>query len=458
MDQLSNLMLPEESQLDQGNYFQSLLAVTMERKLISEAEMNQLQYSLVGLLTKQTERFTSGESSSVTVEKAQSLLQGICYHISVYLKSVPVMEEKINLIKDEKLEVLHRKGMNEVSGLYHKAEEKLKRLQAISIPYDNQAFQDTLYHGLTEFFHDYEPEFAPQESAGTIDYPLCIEILGSSGVEYIMTYLTQLEEENHLVSRFPKEQIAALLQGFHRDYKELLINIYELVLTNALGVVLTGKKGFDLSIDAGDREWLQKKLQGRSREELGSRLAAAYEELKHILGYEELLPGYGQKCAHQLAERLYHNLALNTLEQIFITFPEKGATPITTGMGGVASEAFDSCSPEYNMSESIFYEEGNRMEDEELRELIEILNSLRSTSEKLHEIKRTVHSLEDLTELLPICFDNEEYEEVFQLLNDTELELLLHRMEEEENPYRRKEERAEWQNRLMDYYNGRITS
>lgn len=468
MEQLRNLMLPEESQIDQGNYFQSLLAAAMEMKLLSDTELSGLQYSLAGLLAKQTERYTSGESSSVTIERAQSLLQGICYHISIYLKSFPTMEQKLRLLKEEKPEVLHRKGMEVVSELYHEAERKLKLLQATSPLIDNQAYQDTLYHGLPEFFHDYELEFAPQESAGTIDYPLCLEISDSTGVEYILTYLKRLEEENHFISRFPKEQVADLLKGFHRDSRELLVNIYELALTNALGTILTGKKELGLAVEAVDREWLQLKLQGKSREELGKRLTAAYEELTHSLGYEEKLPGYGVKCTMQLIERLYQSLELHTLEQIFISLPVKreysgpagtsGAAYEATGNSDIEAMGYESSDTEAMESGSIFYEEGARRKDEELRELIDELNTKSSTMEKLLVIKRSVHSLDDLTELLPICFDREEYEEVYRLLSDTELKILLQRSEEEDNPYRSREEQAEWQIYLVDYYNRRMNS
>ena len=450
MEQLQNLLLPEESRIDQGYYFQSLLAAVAENNLMKEAELTKLQYNLVELLTKQTERFTNGESSSVTVERAQSLLQGICYHISVYLKSLPVMEQKVKKLKEGKTEEMFREGMAAVTVIYQEAEEKLRKLQTISPRYDNQAYQDTLFHGLVEFFHDYELEFAPQEGGGSIDYPLCREIPGCSGVEYILIYLKQLEEENRFLEYFSEQQITALLQGFHRDYRELLINIYELVLTNALGLVLAGKNPTELSMAPEDREWLQRNLMGRSRVELRARLAAAYEELKNSLDYTEVLPDYGRKCAEQLAERLYHNLQLNTLEQIFITsYKRIQSKPSVSNTE--AAYADESAKGHPDMG-TLFYEEGSRMEDEKLRELIEILNTMKVTSDKLDTVKRGVHSLEDLTELLPICFDKDEYFEVFESLNDTELEVLLQRVEESGNPYRREESRQDWQDSILDYY------
>ena len=65
----------------------------------------------------------------------------------------------------------------------------------------------------------------------TADYPLYNNLIGKlDGVEFIKEYLNSLYLENLFCKKFSEDKIKYLLYGYSHDYKELIINIFEIVL------------------------------------------------------------------------------------------------------------------------------------------------------------------------------------------------------------------------------------
>ena len=419
----------DEGKLDQGNYFQSLFSEACEKKLIDEAQFERIQLEMMELMAKQVERYTNDESSSIKVETAQQILQSICYTIGSYLKSIADMNQKIELIKNEKLSKLFYLGMDEIEANITKAKVVLEMLKAEQLKVDNYAYHDTIFEGIPGFFHDYVIEFGAQEDVGSIDYPLCNTIGKISGIEYIYEYVRRLALENDYCRKFSDSSIEMLLHGFSNDYMHILVNIYELLLTNALGCELLGQSVTDLSITKVDQKWLQKNLSPLSENELQKKLIDAYHKIHTDFELEEDQIDYAKEAIKQIAIRLSHNLHTDTLEKIFVTFIIE------------------------DKADEISYVDGVQMEDDKLRELIDEIKECRYTTDKLAVLQREVHSLNDLAELLNECFEDYEYEEVFRLLSDTELTILRNSIGNELELENRNdfEPIKEWQEKLLGY-------
>lgn len=419
----------EEGKLDQRNYFQSLFSEACDKHVLEDAQIERIQIELMELMAKQVERYTNDESSSIRIETAQQLLQSVCYILGVYLKSTSDMNRKIELIKNEKISKLFYLGMEEIESYIRKSKEMLEKLQAEQLKVDNYAYQDTLSTGIPEFFHDYVIEFGAQDDPGSIDYPLCNTIVNLSGIEYIHEYLRRLTQENQFCRKLSDTNIEMLLRGLSKDYMHILVNIYELVLTNALGCELLGQSVIELNITFNDRIWLQKTLANLNVKELQKKLEDAYGKICIELCMEEDRTDYTREAIQQIAVRLQHNLQMDTLEKLFISF--------------VLEEE----------PEELIYEDGKQMEDDKLRKFIEEMKECRFTEDKIAMLRTEIHSLNDLTELLEECFNEEEYEEVFRLLSDTELTLLKRSIGDEQELENRSEFNPlkEWQEKLLGY-------
>lgn len=379
--------------LDKENYFQSLFHEACSNHLLDNSMVNKIRNEIAQLLAKEAERFTGGESSSLLIEDAQHLLQSICYSISVYLKSKDNVDIQLELLKSESIQDMFYHGLEVISGDINRAESMLKHIQSESLKTENIAYQDTIWEGIPVFFHDYEPEFASCDSPGMIDYPLCNEIKGEQGIEYIKEYLETFELENDFCRYFPEEQIELLLQGFHNDYKDLLINLYELVLTNAIGCMLSQKNIMQLNITKVERKWIQTKISEMTDEKLDRMIEKAFDDICKELELQSDQIEYGRKALSKIIQRTKHNLENNSLDQLFISFREESEP------------------------ENLWYEEGIQMENDKLRQLIEEIRECRYLEDKLILLKEEVHCLSDLTLILEECFYGEELKEVFRLLS-----------------------------------------
>lgn len=397
----------DENSLDKGFYFQDLFQILCSKKYLEETTVLRIQMELVELLTKQVERYTNDESSSVPIETAQQLLQSITYCLGAYLKVIPDMEQRVNLLKTEAISGLFYKGMEEIVSKVKEAQTLLLKLQKDKIKLELYAYTDTLLTGLPLFFHDYNIEFAAFDLPGSIDYPLCNDISNLLGIEYIYEYLNRINLEHNYIKLYAEDEVARLLQAYHTDSKQLLVNIFELVFINSLGVKLTGGYKNSLNITKEDRDWIGNKLLSWKVEEIQSELSSLVLELSNEYQIPKEITDYMNTCLPSIAVRIKNALITDTLDHVFLTLPREEVTL------------------------SVRYEVGQSMEDEQLRDLIEVLRECKTVEDKISLIQNKVRSLEDLLDLFDMCFYEEEFQEVFSMLNDTELSMIKERIEEE---------------------------
>ncbi len=394
----SNLGI-EESTLDRGFYFQALLEEAIAKRLLTTDQVERLQFSLLELMAKEVDRFTNGESSSIPIERAQELLQSVVYLIGTYLKTVPDIQNKLELLKQERMSVLFYRGLDEVDRIYKEAQMLLKDLQKNYRKPESIAYYDTLFHGFPDFFHDYNMEFGAHEFPGSIDYPLLVPVEGYLGVELVAKYLWSLSIEERILSCFSMERINLLLHSFDHEAEHLLINICELVMINSIGCILLHKEVENLSISRVDIAELQDRLSNQDKEEVEDLMTKAFEQLGRELALSEEEKGYLQGAFPELAHRLWNSCRLGTLERFFI---------LTEPSSEEVEEFID----------------GLPMEDDKLRDLIQEINNLSSVVDKAALIREKVRSMADLILILEECFYAEEYSRVYQLLGEEELKLL----------------------------------
>jgi len=380
-------------------------------------------------LKKQTDKYTSGDSSSVRVEIAEQITQSIYYCIGAYLKTVPEVNQQIDILKQDEVESLLNKGMEVTKVYLDKSKLLLKMIKSKCLGVNNQAYQDTISKGI--FFSEYDFGFGAHEIPGSIDYPLSIDSYDLLGIEYIYEYLLHLGFENDFCSNYSDNDIEVLLRGYNKDYAEILINIYELVLTNALGCSILGKTGLDITED--DRKVLQQKLVVYTSEELVSELESRFQALCikfNIINNQELK--YLNLIIKPLSSRIEKSLEFGKLDTVFITLKEKTEEDL------------------------LYYEDGFQMEDDELRYLIEELQECRFLEDKIEIIQQNIRSLSDLIEVLEECFYGDEIYKVFELLGTNELFELRKLVTEaqEDNKYSDSEEK-QWHNALISYLEGK---
>lgn len=220
--------------------------------LTEEDEIN-IQAKLWQLLARRTELYTMGEHSSVRIETAQELLQSISFCLDLYLKQSGNTKKLLATADLEELFKLGQKALEEQLELG----KRLYSKACLTAPeIENISFKDTL-RSIGGFFKQYDYRFLAHLIPCDIDYQLCHAVKESlQGVEYINQYLGRIIIENGFIKKFEKNKAESLLSSYCSDYKGLLINLYEPLAVNAIGLALLQEESKKLNITAADNNRL----------------------------------------------------------------------------------------------------------------------------------------------------------------------------------------------------------
>jgi len=355
-------------------------------------------------------------------------MESIFYTIGIYLKSFPSPEMGVATLKKQPLSELHGQGGKFIRAYCEDAKNLLNAVKNNRIPIDNYAYNYTLENGIPDFFASYNIEFAAHETPGSIDYPLSNDKMELSGIEYICDYLQKLYLENQFCSNFTRNDLVYLLRGYDEHYQELLINIFGLVLTNAIGCIWTDKTTFQLNIKPPDIKVLQQKFVSKRKDELDLMLQYAASRL---LGENSpsnvILQKHVTATLSDLSPKLIHALENNRLESMFIRLKENPDQPVMQ------------------------FEDGIKIEDELFRTITDEIRQCRFVSDKIAIIQREIHSIADLVDILEgYCIFDDEYYEIFRSLRDTELALLSKKLPTHviDSEFHFTENEKDWINRL----------
>ncbi|GAE90498.1 DUF6179 domain-containing protein [Acetivibrio straminisolvens] len=278
-------------------YFTSILQEAYSCGLLSDSDLENIQIQCVSLLAYKTERYNMGKSSSIRVETAESIMKSNFYSIGLYLKTLPDPDDAVFELKTVNISELYERGRKLINIKFKTARHIYNIVQKNRLDTPNHSYNSTLGEdGIGIFFKSYNIEYKAHDCSASIDYQLCNPVNDLAGVEFIQKYIENLYFENDFCKNFDNERIHHLLSGYDENYAELLINIFEQVLTAALGCSLADRSIRELSITEEDIWRLYEKLKKYDNDTL---MMAINSAVNHI--YEELnitnhsLKGYIEK-------------------------------------------------------------------------------------------------------------------------------------------------------------------
>ena len=210
---------------------------------LSEHDRQLWQMKLWELLRLQTERYTSGQSTSVRTDTAQMLLRSICFSLEQLRQAQPERD-----LLRETPDVLLREGAEVVRRQTARTQLQYRRACRCLYQEESLSLRDTLW-GIGAFFHNYDPQFFAAEVPCDIDYQLAHPVPdGLVGVAWLRDYLNRLLIEDTVLRRFPPDSVRRVLAASCPDHQELLVNLYEPAAAAALGVTMTEGDLFELDI------------------------------------------------------------------------------------------------------------------------------------------------------------------------------------------------------------------
>ena len=208
------------------------------------AECGYTMEELVPLVGKLAGRYAGYESSSVSYEKAQQLMEAVIYCICEAQKApVGSRNEVLQTGTGAKsAERDYQSGLDKVREKVNRALQLFNRITDDFYFAGNQVLADTVLKGMPAFFKWYDIEYAPQDTILTLDYPVLRDLTGYCGVDAIYEYLRCIELEQYFLKQSDPQLIAQALarRGFGDPGQ--VGNLCEAVLEDMIHTSLQGRK------------------------------------------------------------------------------------------------------------------------------------------------------------------------------------------------------------------------
>lgn len=393
-------------------------------KNISEEDRILIEVKVWNLLGKHTEKYTMGDSTSVPIEIAEELLNSICFSLGLELRGLDNVNEI--LIKEDINDLL-KASWRKIDYFIEDGKKLFEAVRKTSPSIENISYRDTL-NEIGEFFNKnkYDYRFFAHKINCSIDYQLSNPISEKlQGIEYINEYLKALLIENEFCIRFNEDDIRCILNSYCFDYEGLLINIFEPILTNAIGLDILREDILRLEISTFEREELLRIFRAMAKAEALSKLKGSAKRVCSILGIvnNEKIE-YIEKTAVDIYPRIEVGLSTGNIDNVFLSFKY-----------------------EEDSKESEFIDNPT-MDNEKLRDLINEINDCRFVSDKVAIVKEEFHSIRDLVEVLSLCFWGDEAVELFKTLSDEEIYIIKHYLDIKGEAY---SSDSEWEIKFIDY-------
>ena len=257
---------------------------------------------LVPIVAKLAEGYTSKESTSITYERAQQLMEAVLYSIREAEKA-----GQFSLIQKDELstERMYAIGVKCVEDKTKEALDLYNGIMAHFSSYGNQCLYDTVVKGLPEFFKWYDCRYDPQNTILTLDYPILMDISEQTGIDKIYDFLFCIQLEQIFLNKFPPEYVMEILSKYDKQYKLMIENLCEIVLMNVISHVLAGKEIFILDFEPEEYLKMQTLIQKENLSDFREKLKNAVKVLvREYYENDEKLMEYLYKAVDNIAVRM----------------------------------------------------------------------------------------------------------------------------------------------------------
>lgn len=185
---------------------------------------------LVPLVAELSAKYTGMESTSVTYEKAQQLMEAVlyCIHELEADDGQQLKMRGVNLSAREAYQLGYEKVIEKVKNMKAIYHELIKDFQYYGV----ECLRDTILEGIPGFLKWYDPIYNPQDTILTLDYPILDDLTGRYGIDIVYEYVKRVQLEQKFLQSFPKNYVEKILSAYCADYKLMVENISGIVLQN----------------------------------------------------------------------------------------------------------------------------------------------------------------------------------------------------------------------------------
>lgn len=271
---------------------------------------------LLPIVSELAQKYAGYESTSITYEKAQSLMEAVLFCLSEYNSSV-----KDSLVqKDISVKEQYNIGAKLLS---EKVENIRKIFNEISFQFEDfgvKCLYDTVQKGIPQFLKWYDIKFCPQNTILTLDYPLLIDCSPLTGADAVYKYIRAIQTEQMFLGKFDRNYVMLVLEKYNFEYRDMIENICSIVLTNIIGHIAIKKPFNGIDFLYGEYLQLSKIFAGKSIPDIEN---VVKDLIKKIVSqfYENDMDMLEYLCyeTNNIAVRIYTANQHEQLSKIFVS-------------------------------------------------------------------------------------------------------------------------------------------
>lgn len=233
--------------------------------------MNYKMEELLPVVGRLVQRYTGLDSTSISYEKAEQLMEAALY----CMREAELEAPGAVAAQGTPAGQLYEAGKAAVERKVKKALELYHRLLPEFLACGNPYLSDTVFKGLPEFFRRYDVEFEPQNTILTLDYPVLRDLSPYTGIDKIYEFIVCIALEQSFLRAFPEGCIERLLRPHYEEDVDMVDNLCEGILFAMAQYVLAGKPLGKEALGEEDDLRIKRRLEATEPEELKSCLRDA---------------------------------------------------------------------------------------------------------------------------------------------------------------------------------------
>ncbi len=196
---------------------------------------------LLSIVSELAWKYSGNESTSITYETAQTLMEAVLYCMEEYARSGGASPARKNTTVREQYDT----GLGLVTEKVQRIRSLFNGMAESFDDYGVRCLYDTVQKGIPQFLRRYQVRFCPQDTILTLDYPI-LEDRSSrngscSGADAIYRYLCAIRTEQHFLGRLDRNYIVSVLESYDPGYRDMMENICAIVLANVIGHIAIWK-------------------------------------------------------------------------------------------------------------------------------------------------------------------------------------------------------------------------
>ncbi len=270
---------------------------------------------LLPVVSELAQKYTGYESTSVTYEKAQSLMEAVLFCLNEYNNS----DTNDLAHKDISVKEQYNTG---VKLLFEKVEEIRNIFNEISFQFEDfgvKCLYNTVQKGIPQFLKWYDIRYCPQNTILTLDYPLLTDCSFLTGADAVYKYIRAIRTEQIFLRAFDRNYVISVLEKNNSEYRDMAENICSIVLTNIIGHFAIRKSFGETEFLYEEYLQLSKVFEGKSISDIEN---VVKEFIKKIVNrfYENDMDMLEYLCCetNNIAVRIYTANQYGQLSRVFV--------------------------------------------------------------------------------------------------------------------------------------------